>query len=88
MLGAAITEVQIENVVHEYSSLEGVHEDVVNILLNLKGVALRLEGREKVELNLNKKGPGIVTAGDIELETGVEVVNPQHVIAHLTKEGA
>lgn len=88
MSGAAITEVHIENVVHEYSSMEGVHEDVVNILLNLKGVALKLEGREKIELNLNKKGPGVVTAGDIELENGVTVVNPQHVIAHLTKEGA
>ncbi len=87
MLGAAITEVQIENVVHEYSSLEGVHEDVVNILLNLKGVAIRLEGRDKVELNLRKKGPGTVTAADIELESGVEIVNPSHVIAHLTKEG-
>ena len=72
MAGAAITEVQIENVVHEYSSFEGVHEDVVNILLNLKGVALKLEGREKIELNLRKKGPGVVTAADIELETGVK----------------
>lgn len=87
MLGAAITEVQIENVVHEYSSLEGVHEDVVNILLNLKGVALKLDGRDKIELNLRKKGPGTVTAGDIELEGGVEIINPHHVIAHLTKEG-
>jgi DNA-directed RNA polymerase subunit alpha len=87
MLGAAITEVQIENVVHEYSALEGVHEDIVNILLNLKGVALKLEGRDRVELNLNKKGPGVVTAGDIELETGVEIINPHHVIAHLAKEG-
>jgi DNA-directed RNA polymerase subunit alpha len=87
MIGAAITEVQIENVVHEYSSLEGVHEDVVNILLNLKGVALRLDGREKIELNLRKKGPGVVTAGDIQLDAGVEVVNPKHVIAHLTKDG-
>lgn len=87
MSGAAITEVQIENVVHEYSSLEGVHEDVVNILLNLKGVALKLEGRDKTELSLRKKGPGVVTARDIELETGVEVVNPNHVIAHLTKDG-
>lgn len=87
MLGAAITEVQIENVVHEYSSLEGVHEDVVNILLNLKGVSLKLEGRDKIELTLNKKGPGAVTAGDIQLENGVEVINPNHVIAHLTKDG-
>lgn len=87
MLGAAITEVQIENVVHEYSSLEGVHEDVVNILLNLKGVALKLEGHDKVELTLRKKGPGVVTAGDIEVETGVEIINPDHVIAHLAKEG-
>ncbi|MBS0349666.1 MAG: DNA-directed RNA polymerase subunit alpha [Proteobacteria bacterium] len=87
MLGAAITEVQIENVVHEYSSLEGVHEDIVNILLNLKGVSLKLEGRDRIELNLNKKGPGIVTAADIEVESGVEIVNPNHVIAHLTKDG-
>lgn len=87
MPGAAITEVQIENVVHEYSSLEGVHEDVVNILLNLKGVALKLEGRDKIELILRKKGPGQVIAKDIQLETGVEVVNPDHVIANLTKDG-
>ncbi len=87
MLGAAITEVQIENVLHEYSSLEGVHEDVVNILLNLKGVAIKLVGRDRVELSLNKKGPGLVTAGDIQLEHDVEVVNPNHVIANLTKEG-
>jgi DNA-directed RNA polymerase subunit alpha len=88
MPGAAIVEVQIENVVHEYSSLEGVHEDVVNILLNLKGVALKLEGRDRAELTLSKKGPGVLTAGDIELETGVVIVNPNHVIAHLNKDGA
>jgi DNA-directed RNA polymerase subunit alpha len=87
MPGAAIVEVQIENVVHEYSSLEGVHEDVVNILLNLKGIALRLEGRDRAELTLSKKGPGAVTAADIELETGVVIVNPNHVIAHLNKDG-
>ena len=72
MAGAAITEVQIENVVHEYSSLEGVHEDVVNILLNLKGVALKLEGRDKIELNLRKKGPGAVTAGTLNWKRGVD----------------
>jgi DNA-directed RNA polymerase subunit alpha len=87
MVGAAITEVQIDNVLHEYSSIEGVHEDVVNILLNLKGVALRLPGRDRAELTLKKKGPGVVTAGDITLERDVEIINPEHVIAHLTKEG-
>lgn len=87
MPGAAIVEVQIENVLHEYSSIAGVNEDVVDILLNLKGVALKLHGRDSVVLNLRKKGPGVVTAGDIELEHDVEVVNPGHLIAHLTTDG-
>jgi DNA-directed RNA polymerase subunit alpha len=87
MPGSAITEVKIEGVLHEYSTIEGVQEDVIEILLNLKTVALRMHGREEVTLTLAKKGPGIVTAGDIQLEHDVEVVDPKHVIATLTKDG-
>ena len=86
MPGSAITEVKIEGVLHEYSTLEGVQEDVIEILLNLKTVALRMHGRQEVTLKLSKKGPGAVTAGDIQLEHDVEVVDPRHLIATLTKE--
>jgi DNA-directed RNA polymerase subunit alpha len=86
MPGSAITEVKIDGVLHEYSTMEGVQEDVIEILLNLKTVALRMHGREEVTLKLSKKGPGVVTAGDIQLEHDVEVVDPKHVIATLTKE--
>lgn len=85
MPGAAIVEAEIENVLHEYSTIEGVQEDVIDILLNLKGVAIKMHGRDSVELKLSKKGPGAVTAGDIALEHDVEVMNPDHVIANLTK---
>lgn len=88
MVGAAIIEASIEGVLHEYSSMDGVREDVVDILLNLKGVAIRLEGREAVTLTLSKKGPGVVRAGDIKPENGVEIINPEHVIAHLTEDAA
>ncbi|HEU5281252.1 MAG TPA: DNA-directed RNA polymerase subunit alpha [Gammaproteobacteria bacterium] len=84
MPGAAITEVTIDGVLHEYSSVTGVQEDVVEILLNLKGVSIRMLGRQEVTLKLNKSGPGTVTAADIQTEHDVEVVNPEHVIAHLT----
>src|SRR6266404_4581885 len=87
MPGAAITEVKIDGVLHEYSTLEGVQEDVVEILLNLKNVAIKLHGREEVTLKLSKKGSGPVLAGDIESEHDVEVVNPDHVIAHLNDAG-
>ncbi len=83
--GAAIVEVEIEGVLHEYSTIEGVQEDVVDILLNLKGVALRMHAREEAVLSLRKKGPCVVTAGDIKLDHDVEVVNPDHVIATITK---
>lgn len=88
MPGAAIVEVKIDGVLHEYSSIPGVQEDVVEILLNLKGVAIRLHGRQEVTLKLNKKGPGPVLASDIEQEHDVEVVNPNHVIAHLHDTGS
>jgi DNA-directed RNA polymerase subunit alpha len=86
MPGSAITEAKIDGVLHEYSTMEGVQEDVIEILLNLKTVALRMHGRDEVTLKLSKKGPGVVTAGDIQLEHDVEVVDPKHVIATLTKE--
>ena len=85
--GAAIVECEIEGVLHEYSSIEGVQEDVIDILLNLKGVAIVVHGVNEVTLNLTKKGPGRVVAGDIELSHNVEIVNPQHEIANLTKSG-
>ncbi len=88
MPGAAIVEAKIDGVLHEYSAIPGVQEDVVEILLNLKGVAIRLHGRQDVTLKLNKKGPGPVTAGDIEPEHDVEIVNPNHVIAHLNESGS
>ncbi|SIT70873.1 DNA-directed RNA polymerase subunit alpha [Ectothiorhodosinus mongolicus] len=85
--GAAILEAEIEGVLHEYTAIEGVQEDVVDILLNLKSVALRMHNRDDATLTLRKKGPGVVTAGDIALDHDVEIVNPDHVIAHLTKNG-
>src|SRR5665213_2965338 len=87
MPGSAITEVEIDGVLHEYTSIEGVQEDVVDILLNLKLVALRMHTRDSAELRLHKKGPGPVTAGDIQLDHDVEVVNPDLVIANLTTAG-
>lgn len=87
MPGAAITEVKIDGVLHEFGDIPGVKEDVVEIQLNLKGVFFKLEGREEVTLRLHKKGPGVVVAGDIELEHDVELVNPNHVIAHLNEVG-
>ncbi|MDR3392519.1 MAG: DNA-directed RNA polymerase subunit alpha [Sulfuriferula sp.] len=87
MPGAAPTEVSISGVLHEYSTLEGVQEDVVDILLNLKGIALKLNDRSEVTLKLSKSTEGVVTAGDIEIGHDVEIVNPDHVIAHLTKGG-
>jgi DNA-directed RNA polymerase subunit alpha len=89
MPGAAIIEAKIEGVLHEYSAIEGVQEDVIEILLNLKTVALRMQGsRAEAILTISKKGPGKVTAGDIQLDHGVEVVNPDHHICSLTKNGS
>lgn len=87
MPGAAPVEVAISGVLHEYSAIEGVQEDVVDILLNLKGVALKLSNRQEVTLRLSKSEEGPVTAGDIELTHDVEIVNPDYVIAHLNKGG-
>jgi DNA-directed RNA polymerase subunit alpha len=83
MPGAAIVEVEIDGVLHEYSTIEGVQEDVIEILLNLKGVAVKLHERDEATLTLVKSGAGAVTAADIQLDHGVEIANPEHVIAHL-----
>ena len=87
MPGFAATEVKMNGVLHEYSTIDGVQEDVVDILLNLKGIVLKLHHREEVTLILRKQGEGVVTAGDIEPMHDVEIVNPDHVIAHLTAGG-
>jgi DNA-directed RNA polymerase subunit alpha len=87
MPGAAIVEAEIEGVLHEYTSIEGVQEDVVDMLLNLKQVAVRMHSRDSAELSISKKGPGPVTAGDIQLDHDVEILNPDLVIANLTKAG-
>jgi len=85
--GSAITEVEIDGVVHEYSTIDGVQEDVLEILLNLKGVALRMHSNTEATITLRKEGAGVITAGDIETGHDVEIVNPDHVIASLNKEG-
>lgn len=85
--GFAITEVKIDGVVHEYSTIDGVQEDVVDILLNLKGVALKLNNKSEAVLTLSKSAEGVVTAGDFETGHDAEIFNPNHVIAHLTKGG-
>lgn len=85
--GAAVTEVRIENVLHEYSSIAGVQEDVIEVLLNLKNLAVRMHNRTETVLRVSKKGSGTMTAGDIQLDHDVEVVNPNHVIANLSEEG-
>ncbi len=85
MPGCAITEVEIDGVLHEYSTIEGVQEDVIEIMLNLKGVALVMEGKDEAELTLAKKGGGVVTAGDIQVDHDIEIRNPDHVICHLNE---
>ncbi len=87
LAGAAVVEVMIDSVLHEYTTIEGVQEDVIDILLNLKGLAIRMQDRQEVTLQLTKKGPGPVCARDITLEHDVEIVNPDHLIANLTKAG-
>lgn len=87
MVGYAATEVTIAGVLHEYSSIDGVQEDVVNILLNLKGVVFKLHNRDEVTLSLRKDGEGVVTARDIQTPHDVEIINPDHVIANLSQGG-
>ena len=87
MVGYSATEVTIAGVLHEYSSIDGVQEDVVNILLNLKGVVFKLHNRDEVTLSLRKDGEGPVLASDIQTPHDVEIINPDHVIAHLSQGG-
>ncbi|MDO9469705.1 MAG: DNA-directed RNA polymerase subunit alpha [Nitrosomonas sp.] len=87
MTGFAPTEVKIAGVVHEYSALDGVQEDIVDILLNIKGIVLKLHNNDEAIISLKKTGKCIVTAGDIEVGHDVEILNPDHVIAHLTSDG-
>ena len=87
MPGCAITEVEIDGVLHEYSAIEGVQEDVIEILLNLKGVAVRLNSVDEAEITLDVKGPAVVTAGDFQLGHDIEIANPDHVIATLNDNG-
>jgi DNA-directed RNA polymerase subunit alpha len=87
MVGYAPTEVTIAGVLHEYSTIDGVAEDVVHIMLNLKGVVFRLHNRDEVTLVVRKEGEGPVTAADIQVPHDVEVINPEHVIAHLAHGG-
>lgn len=86
--GCAVVEVQIDGVLHEYTAIEGVQEDVVDILLNLKGIAVVMHERSEATLSLNKEGPGVATAGDIKVDHDVEIMNKDHVIAHLTERGS
>jgi len=87
MPGCAVTQVDIDGVLHEYTSIEGVQEDVVEILLNLKQLAIRMHTRDRAELVLHKSGLGAVTAADIQSDHDIEVVNPDLVIANLTSTG-
>lgn len=88
MPGCAVTEVEIDGVLHEYSSKEGVQEDIIEILLNLKGLAVILEGKNEAVLTLTKSGEGPVTAADIQHDGDVTITNPEHVICTLTGEGS
>ncbi|MGA9333255.1 MAG: DNA-directed RNA polymerase subunit alpha [Rudaea sp.] len=84
--GAAVTEVEIDGVLHEYTTLEGLQEDVIEVLLNFKDVAIRMHSIDETTLTLSKKGKGVVTAGDIKVDHTVEIINPDHVLCHLTKD--
>jgi len=87
MPGYAATEVTIDGVLHEYSTIDGVQEDVVDILLNLKGVVFKLHNREEAILQLSKEGEGVVRAADIVTTHDVEIINPEHIIPHLSSGG-
>ncbi len=86
MPGSAVVEAEIEGVLHEYTTMEGVQEDVLEILLNLKDLAVIMHSRDEATLTLRKKGPGAVLASDIALDHDVEIANPDHVIANLTSD--
>ena len=81
--GAAVTAIQIDGILHEFSSLPGVREDITDLVLNVKEIALKMGGEGPKRLMLNKQGPGAVTAGDIKVTGDIEVLNPDLVICHL-----
>ena len=85
--GCAVVEAQIDNVLHEYSTIEGVQEDIIDILLNLKGLAIKMHAKNETTLTLRRSGEGIVLAGDIQTDHDIEIINPDHPIANLTKAG-
>ncbi|NCA88296.1 MAG: DNA-directed RNA polymerase subunit alpha [Gammaproteobacteria bacterium] len=85
MSGCAVTEVEIQGILHEYTTLEGVREDVLEILLNLKELAISLHGKDEATYTLHKSGPGTITAADIALDHSAEIANPDLEIAHLTE---
>jgi len=85
--GCAVTEVEIEGVQHEYTTIDGMQEDVIDVLLNLKNLAIIMHSKDEVELTLSKSGAGVVTAADIDLPHDVEIINPDVVIANLTESG-
>jgi DNA-directed RNA polymerase subunit alpha len=87
MPGCAVVEAEIDGVLHEYSAIEGVQEDVIEILLNLKGLAITMHTRDEASLKLSKKGPGPVLASDIQLDHDVEIMNPDHLICNLSDNG-
>ena len=87
MPGCAVTEVEIDGVLHEYTTIEGGQEDVIDILLNLKGLAITMHAKDEATLTLQKSGAGVVKASDITVDHDVEIANPDHVIANLTKAG-
>jgi len=88
IVGSSVTEVSIEGVQHEYSTIEGIQEDVIDIMLNLKEISFRMNGNSSATLSLSKNEVGPVTASDIELKGDIEIVNPEHVIANITTKGA
>lgn len=84
--GCAIVDFKIDGVLHEYTTIDGVQEDVIDIMLNLKGVGIIMHSKDEATLTVSKKGPGVVTAGDIQIDHDIEVVDPDYVIATLTKD--
>ena len=86
--GSAISAVKIDGVLHEFQTMDGVIEDVTTIILNLKGVVVKNHTEETKIITLKKEGEGVVTAGDIEIDSDIEIINKDHVIANLAKGGS
>ncbi|HZX21330.1 MAG TPA: DNA-directed RNA polymerase subunit alpha [Clostridia bacterium] len=86
--GAAVTSVKIDGVLHEFSTIQGVKEDVTEIILNLKGLSIRMHGNEPKTVRIEAEGEGVITAGDIIADADVEILNPEMHIATLDEDGA